>query len=315
MIIHRILLATSIAFFALIHSSHGLAATARKAGGGGFGAKTSTISDLTPDTSPEIQTLLAVLQQQKAEIDNVAVGHHPTHGRGLYATKNFSKKQGGQILCKIPSDCALALADPAQQSTLSVAQEAANLHQMYLHDETKRQQFAFYLDTLPPPPVPVQQQTPDFYEPSDLALLEFPRLLQKTQEKLVDILSTAKSTGISVADLQYATWLVTSRSIPLAMSSDDEVMAEFDDRGQVLQKADRTWIRILVPLLDLVNHSSAAPNAKLTILDPQKDNVRLWILLVWILASGGYPLILSWLLTHDVCLSFVPSLLFLLLFH
>ena len=82
MIIHRILLATSIAFFALIHSSHGLAATARKAGGGGFGAKTSTISDLTPDTSPEIQTLLAVLQQQKAEINNVAVGHHPTHGIG-----------------------------------------------------------------------------------------------------------------------------------------------------------------------------------------------------------------------------------------
>jgi len=258
----------------------GLAATAKKrrtvgGGGGGFGtaAAKAKSTDLTPDTSPEVTKLLDFLTAQKADVANVAVGQHATHGRGLYATKNFSKKEGGQLLCKIPSDCALALADPSKEQSepLSVAQEGANLVEMYLQNSEKRQQFAPYLDTLP---TEISDATPDLFSDEELALAEFPRLIRKAQERKQDIEKVAQERGLSLEDLQYATWLVTSRSFPLAMSQDEETMAEFDDRGQVLSKSEkeRQWIRILVPLLDLVNHSSNQPNCRMTIIDPHKDN-------------------------------------------
>ena len=261
----------------------------RSTGGGGFGASSSSSKSrplvLEPDDSPEIVHLMEYLKSQKAEVDHVAVGRHPQHGRGLYATKTFSKTQGGQVLCKVPSDCALALSDPSEdkQRPLSFAEEGANLLQLYLNNEERQSQFSAYLDTLPKE---ITDPTPDLFDENDeLPLLEFPRVINKAKERRQEIERVAKEQGIaSIKELQYASWLVASRSYRLAVSSDGETVAEMDDRGQVLTQPDeqRQWIRVLVPLLDMVNHAdpqpkqeagtSTPPNARMVILDPQKDN-------------------------------------------
>jgi SET domain len=262
-------------------------------GGGGFGTTTTTTTTtttssargrgFTPDTSDATSRLLEFLKGQKAEISNVAIGRLTDNDgrcqRGLFATKNFEKKGGGQILCKIPSDCALALSDPAQkgQDTPTMAHGGANLWNMYLSpdagEEKHQMFFGPYLDTLPKRN-DMTTPTPDFLNADELQLLEFPRIIIKAQERLAQIQQVSQETGIAFDDLQYATWLVSSRALPIAVSADDETMAEFDNRGQVLSKVTknhRQFIRVLVPLLDMVNHESQNPNAKWTMIDPQKD--------------------------------------------
>jgi SET domain len=265
----------------------------RSGGGGGFGSSATATSGFTPDISDTTMRLLDFLKAQKAEIANVAIGFKEGGGggggggengqrqqRGLFATKTFGKSGGGQILCKIPSDCALALSDPAQkgQDAPTMAHGGANLWNMYLSpNAAKRPMFAPYLDTLPTRDdmFATNSATPDFLSADELQLLEFPRIIQKAQERRENIeqVSRESNPNISFLDLQYATWLVSSRAWPLSISSDDETMAEFDERGQVLSKAQRCYIRVLVPLLDMVNHpeSSNNANAKWTMIDPQKD--------------------------------------------
>lgn len=98
------------------------------------------------------------------------------------------------------------------------------------------------------------------------------------KQRKKDIKRVAEEKGIDEEELRFATWLVSSRAFPLSMAEDDNVAAtkagdiNFDDRGQVIAKAERKWIRILVPLIDVANHSSHNPNAKLTVVDPEKDN-------------------------------------------
>lgn len=284
-----LLLPTSISSLASPSSSNGKKKTQRSSGGGGgFGTTSTTTSAgggggstfapfFTPDTSDSTRRLVDFLNAQKAEISNVVIGLKENGQRGLFANKNFEKKGGGQILCKIPSDCALALSDPAKkgQDAPTIAHGGANLWTMYLSsqdaaDEKRRQIFGPYLDTLPKRD-DVTTPTPDFLSLDELQLLEFPRMIHKAQERLAQIQQVSQETGIPFDDVQYATWLVSSRALPLAISADNETMAEFDDRGQVVSKANRQWIRVLVPLLDMVNHQSQNPNAKWTLIDPQKD--------------------------------------------
>jgi hypothetical protein len=256
-----------------------LAAT-RPAAGGGFGAAAKASSVVVVDTSPTIARLRDFLKQNKADVDHVQVGDATTHGRGLFARKSFTKQ--GKIICKIPSDCALALSDPAAQGkdVPTVAHNGANFLKLYLQDSAKRAQWAPYLDTLPTEAG--VSATPDFLADEEIGLLEFPPLVKAVRERKEQIAQVATAQGYSVEEVQFASWLVSSRSFPLAVSADEEDAAkddegvavpsiEVDDRGQVLAKADRAYIRVMLPWLDLANHDSNAPNARITILDPHKE--------------------------------------------
>ena len=240
---------------------------ARSSGGTGFGAK-SSVQEVAADESVEISRLRDFLRKNKADIDNVQVGQHESHGRGLFATKAFNKP--GKIICRIPSDCALALSDPAEQGkdVPTIAHNGANLLKLYMKNEAKRQQWAAYLDTLPEEPG--SSKTPDFMELEEIELLEFPSLVKSAKERKEQIAQVAAETGYSVEEVQYATWLVASRSFPLAVAAEDEVVEEgdavlptieVDDRGQIMAKAARSYIRLLLPLIDLANHDSTSPNA------------------------------------------------------
>ena len=249
-----------------------------RSGGTGFGAPSS--AQVVADESVEIARLREFLLQNKADLEHVQVGQHESHGRGLFATKAFTKP--GKTICRIPSDCALALSDPAEQGkdVPTIAHNGANLLKLYMKDEAKRQQWAPYLDTLPKEPG--SSATPDFMQVEEIELLEFPSLVEAAKERKEQIAQVAHETGYSVEEVQYATWLVASRSFPLAVAQEDQVSVEeddtglptieVDDRGQILAKASRSYIRLMVPWIDMANHDSNAPNAKITIIDPHKDS-------------------------------------------
>ena len=124
---------------------------------GGFGKKDDTVATITHtrDESTSTSNLINFLLQWKSEglgVDSSAgteVGFDMSNGiRGMYATKPFKKNE---IVCKIPSDVALALTDPATatEETMNVADGAVNFLQWYANNEQARQMWTAYLDTLP----------------------------------------------------------------------------------------------------------------------------------------------------------------------
>jgi len=274
------------------HQVHALASTKKSnkkktggsSGGVGFGATKQPTFVHTPDTSESTQRLVQFLQRNKARglaDDNgnsnkvVEIGFLPNGVRGLFCTTNLKK---GQIVCQIPSDMALALSDPSKngQDAPTVAHGGANFWEMYYHNEQARSLWSPYLDTLPKQGSEQFDPTPDFFCDDDLDLLEFPRLVQKAKERKEQIAQVAAERGMSVEDLQFATWLVSSRAFQLSLSSAEEEkdneMPQYDERGQVITKAQKKTIRVMVPFIDMANHSSDQPNCKLTLIDPEKDD-------------------------------------------
>ncbi|CAB9521390.1 expressed unknown protein [Seminavis robusta] len=271
----------------LSHSAEGLAAKSSKkskklasAGGKGFGASSSGAALLhTPDDSESTQKLLQFLKSQKAKGVDQGVAeigiHDKTGQRGLFATTNIKKDQ---IICMIPSDVALALSDPAKlgKDAPTFAHGGANFLNMYWNNAERRPLWSFYLDTLPSDAKsPYFDATPDFFSPEEIELLEFPRLLDNIRKRQHDIESLAAEQGLDQDQLQFATWLVSSRAfnINLADAQNTPEEEQYDERGQVVTKAGAglNSIRVMVPFLDLCNHDSVAPNCRFTMIDADKD--------------------------------------------
>jgi hypothetical protein len=240
--------------------------------GGGFGQK-EEVELHSPDTSGETQKLLQFLQAQKATgLKDVEIGNHLDTGvRGLFCTKKIKK---GQMICKIPSDCALALSDPSKngEDCPTMAHNGANFLTMYWDNDQARPIWAPYLDTLPRQGSPEFEPTPDFFDDEEIQLLEFPRLVSQAKERKQHVAQVAGETGIDAAKLQYATWLAASRSFEICLAPDNENDPKLDEKGQVIAKVEQKTIRVMVPFIDVANHSSDQPNAKLTLIDPEKDD-------------------------------------------
>jgi hypothetical protein len=247
-------------------------------GGGGFGAAIDARHTFihTPDTAETTQNLLNFLKGQNAKgLDSVDIGFHQETGiRGLFVNTSVKK---GQIVCQIPSDCALALSDPNKNGddTPTIAHGGANFLDMYWHHQQHRQIWSPYLETLPRQGSEQFDPTPDFLVDDDLALLEFPRLIQRANERKEQVAAVSVDREISVEELRFATWLVSSRAFQLSLSSpvaENDEMPHYDERGQVIDKAQKKTIRVMVPFIDMANHSSDQPNCKLTLIDPEKDD-------------------------------------------
>jgi hypothetical protein len=254
------------------------AKTGRSGGGGGFGSGQKTTFIHTPDTGEESQRLLKFLSAQNAKgLDNVDIGFNKDTGvRGLFCTSKIKKNQK---ICRIPSDCALALADPSKNGAdaPTAAHRGANLLEMYMKNEQARQQWSPYFDTLPTQDSSTFDQTPDFFTDEDLELLEFPRLINRAKERKKEIKEVAAERGLTVEELQFATWLSTSRQfrmfIPIPESEKDDIMPDQDEKGQIISKGgEKKALYVLVPFIDIANHSSDQPNCKLSLIDPEKDD-------------------------------------------
>jgi len=191
------------------------------------------------------------------------------------------------MMCRIPSDCALALSDPSKDEAglTTLAQDGANFLNMYSNNAQAKQLWAPYLDTLPQPGTAQFDPTPDFFDGEEMELLEFPRAIRLIKSRKDQIVSLASETGMDVDELQFATWLVCSRAFTISVATESEEkdkdmlendsVAESDgevgEKETVVAKAQSKTIRVMVPFIDMANHSSDQPNAKLTLIDPEKD--------------------------------------------
>ena len=243
-------------------------------GGGGFGTK-EVVLNHDPDTSETTKKLLQFLKANNAKgLNRIEIGYDKTSGiRGLFALEKIKKNS---MICQVPSDVALALSDPAKggEEAPTVAHCGSNFLSMYWDNEQQRQNWAPYLDTLPVQGSSQFDGTPDYFDEEELELLEFPRLIRQVKQRRDDIMTVANDKSMKFDDVQFASWLVSSRAFSISIASDDsQDDPKYDERGQVITKAgDQKALRVMVPFIDIANHSSDQPNAKLTLIDPEKDD-------------------------------------------
>ncbi|KAL7515506.1 hypothetical protein ACHAXN_013449 [Cyclotella atomus] len=239
---------------------------------GGFAKQNDSVPIThTADTSPSTQNLLNFLLQWNSEglgasDSGTEVGFDTTNNiRGLYATKSFKK---GEILCKIPSDVALALTDPSTASgeQESVVDGGVNFLEWYVNKADARGMWSAYLDTLPTRDA-YFDPTPDFYYDAEIDELELPMIVKAAKERKQQISELSQSKNIPFDELQFATWLVASRSFAIKISVDDSKLV----REGAVSTTDKA-IRVLLPYLDMINHSSDNANAELHLVDPEKDD-------------------------------------------
>eukprot|EP00571_Detonula_confervacea_P015672 CAMPEP_0172310220 /NCGR_PEP_ID=MMETSP1058-20130122/11357_1 /TAXON_ID=83371 /ORGANISM="Detonula confervacea, Strain CCMP 353" /LENGTH=386 /DNA_ID=CAMNT_0013022991 /DNA_START=84 /DNA_END=1244 /DNA_ORIENTATION=+ len=278
LLLSLVLLVQSIAIassFAVSSSSSPKRKTVSNQGkaAGGFAKKApdSVPISHTRDESPSTQNLINFLLQWKSEgvggpDAGTEVGFDIDNGvRGMYATKPFKKNE---IVCKIPSDVALALVDPnsATEESMNPADGALNFLRWYQNNEQARQTWSAYLDTLPTREAHFDP-SPDFYSDAEIEQLEFPMVVEKVNERKNEILALSESESIPFDELQFAAWLVSSRSFAIKMMVDDPLVREDVRKIKALEKS----IRLLLPYLDMINHSSDKANAELHLIDPEKD--------------------------------------------
>ncbi|CAJ1900629.1 unnamed protein product [Cylindrotheca closterium] len=265
---------------------------ARPSGGGGFGAGTKSPLTHIPDTSDTTQALLQFLKAENAKgLADVEIGTDANSGvRGLFAAKNFKK---GKLMCQIPSGCALALSDPSKngEDTPTLAHGGANFLSMYWKDPKAKETWAPYLNTLPQQGTSQFDPTPDFFQDDELELLEFPRAIRLAKTRKEEIANLGAEQGLDMDELQFATWLTASRAFTISIATESEekvkTMLEEDTEAEsssedattsegekqtIVTKAKTKSIRVLVPFIDMANHNSDQPNAKLTLVDPEKDD-------------------------------------------
>lgn len=269
-------------------------------GGGGFGAPakarkakskaTSSHPGYRRDTSPSTLELIDFLLDEEcegiaSETDDesveggVEIGFSlttPTGMRGLYARDKF---QPGEFLCAIPFLTTFVVQeDKVGESSMTTDVERGLLFlQNYL--DVMPEKWKPYLNCLP------QQDddgmgglfdpTPDFFSTEDMDALEFPLLIdaaRKRKEEIQTVVAEQQQKGVVVDmnALQFATWLVKSRSFSVIRLKPDPLDAS--------TKTIHTR-SVMIPVLDMINSSSNNdPNAELQVIETKADEESFYAL-------------------------------------
>ena len=234
----------------------------------GFGKVNDSVPiQHTADTSETTTNLIDFLMSQKASglRNGCEIGYSDeTKIRGLYATKAFKK---GEIIFKIPSDLALAVSNPdlGGSDTPNVAYAGRNFMDMYTNHPVASKNWAPYLDSLPTKDEHFDA-TPDFFTDEEIEALEFPRAIEGAKTRLNDIAEVCAKYDLDFHELQFATWMVSSRTFQISIDAGGPT----PDGDQLVSKPSKT-IRVLIPFIDMINHSSDNANSGIHIIDPEKD--------------------------------------------
>jgi hypothetical protein len=136
--------------------------------------------------------------------------------------------------------------------------------------------------------------TPDFWSNDQIQALEIPQFIEQIMRKKQSIQRKAQNHGMDVSELQFATWLINSRAVTLVDNPDnedlddelisdylyddgndeiDESVEEFDDNNEegVVGSSIKTTC-VLIPFLDMINHSSENFNTVFSVMSDRGDD-------------------------------------------
>jgi hypothetical protein len=255
-----------------------------------FSQKSSTSSDDDDDVyyqvDPMSDDFLVWLKERGCEADEgvVEIGiSAATQRRGLYATRDITK---GDYVFAIPFDSALII-EEEESSDAERGYKFLQLKTELQSSSTFERDWRPYFDILPTLSNNCSP-TPDFWSQKDIQKLEMPPMMEMVLERKQSIETLAREKGISLEELQFATWLVNSRGITLVDNQDneeidDEMMSEYlhqdeDDENDNLVATTC----VMIPLLDMINHSSKDCNTYLSVLgdDGEDDDGELFYAVV-----------------------------------
>jgi SET domain len=239
-----------------------------------------------PDTSHSTQKLLSFLEKKECEgmgdTGGTEIGFHPsTLVRGLYACQTF---EAGDFLLGIPFPTCLILA--MDDITVTETLDAELGLRLLRHLEQNHQQsndFGSYFQSLPTRDKQFDA-SPDFWADEEIDSLEFPPMMEKAKQRKREIEQVAAAHKVDPEQLQFATWLVKSRGFtllkpvfkpypetPESVSNDKEDLSS-PGEGTIMSKT------VLMPYLDMINHSAGKANAELQVLETKAEDESMYAL-------------------------------------
>lgn len=207
--------------------------------------------------------------------------------RGLYAAQDVAR---GDYVFAVPFESAL-LIEEEETSDAERGKKFLQLQrQLQAHPDYK-QAWKPYMDILPSSRQEIDP-TPDFWNKKEIQQLELPLFVQRVLEKKqnIEMIAATDPDTLDIDELQLATWLVNSRAVTLLDNTDnDEIDDEMindclgrdDDADEALDEDDYDYdddndsvlstTCVLIPLVDMINHSSEDFNTDLSVMGNSGD--------------------------------------------
>ena len=201
----------------------------------------------------------------------VEIGYSSETGiRGLFARGDY---ETGDFLCAIPFPTTLLIDDAEVGGDTTDADRGLLFMQMFQDStstKTTGSDWSAYLGCLPTRDNSFDP-TPDFFTSDQIKSLEFPDLINGASQRRQDIQRVADQHGVDMDELQFATWIVKSRCFTIVR------LKEIDPLNDPGKKV--IHIRsVMIPLLDMINHSSDNPNAELEVVETKIDDESFYAL-------------------------------------
>ena len=165
------------------------------------------------------------------------------------------------------------------------AEGGHNFLRWYAGNDKARGMWESYLDSLPKMGDNFDP-TPDFFSDEEIEALELPLSVRLAKEKRTQVAELAEREGLSFDELQFTAWIVSSRAFIINIDVGGEGPTKAGPGGGSDSVAvRRKSLRVLIPYLDMINHSSdnATPNCisstptrmRPGLLSAQRDQSRL----------------------------------------
>ena len=209
--------------------------------------------------------------------------------RGVFLNHDVEE---GDYVFAVPAGSAWVVETPATDEWADAERGLMFWHQMQDggddddddDDNDDDENWEPYLAVLPSPDDGSFDPTPDFWYEYEIRALELPTAVDRgltRKWRIQDLASRVRSgddddlssflsmsTGddtfgggiVSPDALRFATWIVNSRSVTVMLGDDEE--EDFDPSRSAV---------VLVPLMDMINHSSDLPNAHFAVLGEDDD--------------------------------------------
>jgi len=128
--------------------------------------------------------------------------------------------------------------------------------------------------------------TPEFWSEEQIAALELPLAIERIRSRRESVAELAANVAdVEEDDLRFATWLINSRVVTVVLGGEEEDEEDEFEREQEDAECDNdeydddddcdesfSTTCVLVPLLDMINHSSDSPNAYFSVLGDDGDS-------------------------------------------